>query len=90
MRCYVYFDGYGHLRQAIDEQELAEKYDNDPEEFLKAMHNLGTSARAEQATGHVSTLVFADEKEFNDYLESLGEEISGFYECRSESRPYNF
>jgi hypothetical protein len=90
MRYYIYFDGYGHLRHAIDEKELAEKYDNDPDEFLRAMRSLGPSAMVEQATGHVSTLVFRDEGELNDYLESLSDEITGFYECRSESRPYNF
>ena len=90
MRYYLYFDGYGHLRQAIDENELAQKYNNDPDEFLRATRNLGPSATIEHATGHVSTLVFADEKEFNDYLESISDEITGFYECRSESRPYNF
>ncbi len=90
MRYYIYFDGYGHLRQAIGEKELAEKYNNDPDEFLRAMHNLGPSATVEHATGHVNTLVFADEDELNDYLELLSDEITGFYECRSESRPYNF
>jgi hypothetical protein len=90
MRYYIYFDGYGHLRQAISEKELAEKYNNDPAEFLMAMRNLGPSTTVEGAAGHVSTLVFSDENELNDYLESLNDEITGFYECRSESRPYNF
>jgi len=90
LRYYLYFDGYGRLRQVVDEKQLAQKYHNDPDEFVRVMRNLGSSAALEHATGRVSTLVFADEKELNDYLESLGDEITGFYECRSESRPYNF
>jgi len=90
MRYYIYFDGYGHLRQAIGEKELAEKYHNDPDEFLRAMHNVGPSTTVANATGQVSTLVFSDENELNDYLESLSDGVTGFYECRSESRPYNF
>jgi hypothetical protein len=90
MRYYLYFDGYGHLSQAINEKDLAEKYHNDPDEFFRVMHNPGPSSSAGHATGHVSTLVFSDENELHDYLESLGDEVTGFYECRSESRPYNF
>ena len=37
MRYYVCFDGYGHLRNTISEKELTEQYNNDPDEFLKAM-----------------------------------------------------
>jgi hypothetical protein len=90
MRYYVCFDGYGHLRNAISEKELTEKYNNDPDEFLKAMCNSGPDAKIERTTGHVITLRFDSENELNDYLESLGDEIAGFYECESESRPYNF
>ncbi|MFH1935882.1 MAG: hypothetical protein ABIN18_30485 [Pseudomonadota bacterium] len=50
----------------------------------------GPDAKIERTTGHVSTLRFDSENELNDYLESLGDEITGFYECQSESRPYNF
>lgn len=50
----------------------------------------GPGAKTERTTGHVSTLRFDSENELNDYLESLGDEITGFYECQSESRPYNF
>ena len=50
----------------------------------------GPDAKTERTTGHVSTLRFDSENELNDYLESLGDEITGFYECQSESRPYNF
>ena len=44
----------------------------------------------ERSTGHVGTLKFDNENELKDYLESLGDEITGFYGCQSESRPYNF
>ena len=50
----------------------------------------GPDAKTERTTGHVITLRFDSENELNDYLESLGDEITGFYECQSESRPYNF
>ena len=90
MRYYVCFDGYGHLRNAISEKELTEKYNNDPDEFLKAMCSSGPDAKIERTAGHVITLRFDSENELNDYLESLGDEITGFYECESESRPYNF
>jgi len=41
-------------------------------------------------SGHVGTLSFDNDEELNDYLESLGDEISGFYKADSDSRPYNF
>lgn len=90
VKYYAYFDGYGHLEKAISEKELSEKYNNDPDDFLRSMCDLGPDAGTERTTGHVSTLSFNDEKELNDYLESLGDEITGFYGCESESRPYNF
>jgi len=90
MKYYIYFDGYGCSSRVINEEELAAKYNNDPEEFLKEMCGLGPEDRIDRATGHVSTLKFDKEEELQDYLESLGDEIEGFYECRSESRPYNF
>ena len=34
MKYFVYFDAYGHARQFINEQQLAESYDNQPDEFL--------------------------------------------------------
>jgi hypothetical protein len=87
---YVYFDAYGHARRAISEKELAAKYNNDPDTFYKATCRSGPNEEARRATGHVGTLRFHDEKELNDFLQSLGDEIIGFYECGSESRPYNF
>ena len=90
MKYYVYFDPYGHAKQAINETELAQEYNSDPDEFLKFMCHLPPDAEMVHTTGHVGTLCLDNEKELEDYLESLGDEISGFYGCRSESCPYNF
>jgi hypothetical protein len=90
MKYYVYFDAYGHARQIVTEQQLAEQYDNAPGEFLSAMCRQQPYAVKGQTTGHVGTLCFDTEKDLIDYLSELGEEIEGFYGCRSESRPYNF
>ena len=40
MKYYIYFDAYEHPREAIDEKELAQEYNGDPENFLKAMCDL--------------------------------------------------
>jgi hypothetical protein len=90
MKYYVYFDAYGHKKRMINEQELAEKFHNEPNEFLTEMCRGQTMAKTGPITGHVGTLSFDTEKELEDYLAGLGEEIEGFYGCRSESRPYNF
>ena len=90
MKFFVYFDGYGNMRQAINEEELGLKYENDPDQFLRAMCGLAPEAAIQPANGHVGTLTFDNEKELEDFVKSLGDEIEGFYWCRSESRPYNF
>jgi len=90
MKYFVYFDAYGHARQIASEQELAQKYHNNPQEFLRAMCGSLSTGKESHTTGHVGTLKFDSKEELEDYLESLGEEITGFYGCRSESRPYNF
>jgi hypothetical protein len=90
MKYFVYFDAYGHARQFITEQQLAENYDNEPSEFLSAMCRKRPDPYKDRITGHVGTLCFDTEKELIDYLAQLGEEIEGFYGCHSESRPYNF
>ena len=72
------------------EKELAEDYEDDPDQFLKAMCRLGTNAEKVPTTGHVGTLSFNSEDELKDYLETLGDEIAGFYKADSDSRPYNF
>ncbi len=90
MKYYVYFDAYGHARQAVSEKELEENYANDPNRFLKAMCRAGSKTAKIHISGHVGTLSFNSDEELNDYLESLGDEISGFYRADSDSRPYNF
>jgi hypothetical protein len=90
MKYYVYFDAYGHARQAVSEKELAENYRNDPDRFLRAMCRLGPHTDKSHISGHVGTLSFRNEEELNNYLESLGDEISGFYKADADSRPYNF
>ncbi len=87
---YVYFDRYRRPRRGVSEKELAERYENDAHRFLRAMEPPGLDAGVEQPLGHVGILHFESEKELEDFLEATGEEIIGFYECRSESRPYNF
>jgi hypothetical protein len=90
MKYYVYFNAYGHAEHVISEEDLSKKYQNNPDEFLKTMVRSTSNAGQWHTSGHVGTLNFSDEKELHDYLQSLGDEISGFYGCRSESRPYNF
>ncbi len=87
---YVYFDRYRHPRKAIREVDLREKYNNDPEVFLKSMEPMDEKEGFGNALGHVGVLRFESEKELKDFFETTGEEIIGFYECQSESRPYNF
>jgi hypothetical protein len=84
MKYYVYFDRYRRPRRAVSEKELEENYSNDPERLQLAMEaQYGTN-------GHLGILSFETEKELVEYFEKTGEEIIGFYECREESRPYNF
>jgi len=90
MKFFVYFDAYGHARRVISEQELAETYHNQTGEFLAAMCQGQPDADRTHRTGHVGTLTFDSEKDLKEYLAGLGEELEGFYRCRSESRPYNF
>jgi hypothetical protein len=90
MKYYVYFDAYGHARQIVTEQQLAEDFNNETDKFLAAACRAQPDAERAHRTGHVGTLTFDSRKDLEDYLAGLGEEIEGFYECRSESRPYNF
>jgi hypothetical protein len=84
MQYYVFFDRYRRPKKAVSDKELAETYGGDPEKFLHAMgEEHGTN-------GHVGILNFETEKDLLEYFERTGEEIIGFYECREESRPYNF
>ena len=90
MKYYVYFDAYGHARQIVNEHELAERFQNETNKFLMEMCRRQAVAGQGHITGHAGTLSFENENELKDYLEGLGEEIEGFYGCRSESRPHNF
>jgi hypothetical protein len=90
MKYYVYFDAYGHAKRIITESELAENFNNETHQFLSVMCQSHPEASHGHTSGHVGTLSFDTEKELMEYLEGLGDEISGFYGCRSESRPYNF
>ena len=90
MKYYVYFDAYGHARQIVSEQQLAEKYDIEPAEFLSAICREQPYADKSHTTGHAGTFRFDTQRDLTDYLAELGEEIEEFYGCRSESRPYNF
>jgi len=44
MKYYVYFDAYGNARQAINERELTEHYQNDVDKFWEAMCRRGPDA----------------------------------------------
>ena len=90
MKFYVYFDAYGHAKQIITEQQLTETFHSDTNGFLVAMCQGQLDAAGVHCSGHVGTLTFDNEEDLQDYLAGLGEEIEGFYDCRSESRPYNF
>jgi hypothetical protein len=90
MKYYVYFDAYGHPRQTINEEDLTLKYDNDIDKFLRSISGSDTDGETSTATGHVGTFRFDSEEELADYLHSLGDELTGFYDCEADSRPYNF
>ena len=90
MKFFVYFDPYGHAKQIITEQQLAETFHSETNDFLVAMCQGQPDAAGTHCSGHVGTLTFDNEEDLQDYLAELGEEIEGFYDCRSESRPYNF
>ena len=90
MTYFVYFDAYGHARKAISAAELAATYQSNPELFLKAMCRRTADGDTDPVSGHVGTLCFDSDKELADYLDSLGDEIDGFYEAEGDSRPYNF
>jgi hypothetical protein len=90
MKFFVYFDAYGHARQVVSEEELAQRYGNDVNKFLQAACRTRPDAAMGRAGGHVGTLAFASEEELREYLESLGDEITGFYGGDADSRPYNF
>jgi hypothetical protein len=89
MKYYLYFDGYGNLIKAIPEDELNRRYAGNPDLFREEMARR-LSERSRFQTGHMVTYTFNDHKDFQDFIDSLGDEVEGFYCCRSDSRPYNF
>ena len=84
MRYCVYYDGYGNARKAISEEQLATGYRNSPDAFLKEM--LGSRAGEGDlgGKGYVSVVNFESEQERDEYLETLGEQISSYGGCRSQ------
>ena len=80
----MYYDGYGNPAEVIGEQELAEKYGEDPHAFLRAVEGSERGAAGGGGKGYVSLVVFDSEEERHEYLESIGEQISGFGGCRSQ------
>ncbi len=90
MKYYVYFDAYGNARQIINEQQLADEFHNNPNEFLAAMCRRQQDTAAGNTSGHVGTLSFDNRKDLEAYLAGLGDEIADFYVGSADSRPYNF
>ncbi len=90
MRYYVYFDGYGHVQRVVSQTELQNTYAGDTERFLQAC----TASRPPEGppgpAGHVGSLIFDTSEELEAFLETLGDEVEGFFCCHAESRPYNF
>ena len=84
MRYYVYYDGYGNARKAISEEQLATGYRNSPDAFLKEMLGSGAGERDLGGKGYVSVVNFESEQERDEYLETLGEQISSYGGCRSQ------
>ena len=84
MRYYVYYDGYGNAKRAIGEKELAAQYGNNPDSFLKEMLGSEAGERALGGKGYVSVVNFESEQEREEYLETLGEQISSYGGCRSQ------
>jgi hypothetical protein len=84
MKYYVYYDGYGNAKKAIGEEDLAVRYGNNPDSFLKEM--LGGEAGEGDlgGKGYVSVVNFESEQERDEYLETLGEKISSYGGCRSQ------
>jgi len=84
MRYYVYYDGYGNARKAISEEQLATGYRNSPDAFLKEMLGSRAGERDLGGKGYVFVVNFDTEQERDEYLETLGEQISSYGGCRSQ------
>lgn len=90
MRYFVYFDGYGHICQVVNETELHQIYAGDPERFREACATSRPAEGPPAPAGHVGSLVFDSREDLEAFLENLGDEVEGFFCCHGESRPYNF
>jgi hypothetical protein len=90
IRYYVYFDAYGQPRQALSAAELESRFGGDPEAFRRSVCPSPGDAGPQFAAGHVGVLTFSDEAAMRRFLDSLGDEIAGFYEGAGDNRPYNF
>lgn len=90
MRYYIYYDAYRRPRLAVSEKELSEKYEGDPERFLKKASETEGDVERGKGIGHVGIRFLESEEELKAYLEETGDEITGFYTCEEGSRPYNF
>jgi len=84
MKFFVYFDAYGNMQRIMNEQELAEQFDNNPDDLLKAMTSRGYSL------WHVGIFSFENEDELHEYLKNQRDVLAEFYESTSECRSYNF
>lgn len=84
MKYYVYYDGYGHAKKAIGEEELAERCGNNPDTFLKEMLGGGAGEGDLGGKGYISTVNFESDQERVEYLETLSEKISSYGGCRSQ------
>lgn len=90
MLFYVYFDGYGQVKSAVNEYELKQFYENDKNRFYQAMIELERKNNVGYIAGHVGTINCNNIQELNEFLASLGDEIEGLYEGQMDARPYNF
>ena len=84
MKYFVYYDGYGNAKKAIGEKDLAVRYGNNPDSFLKEMLGREAGEGDLGGKGYVSVVNFDTEQERDEYLENLGEQISSYGGCRSQ------
>ena len=71
MKYYVYFDAYGHAKQIIVGEEMADRYHNEPDEFLSTACRTDPRTETGPMTGQEGTLSFDTEKDLRKYLAGL-------------------
>ena len=59
-------------------KRFSEDYEGDISKFIEAMCGKRGSAETEWVTGHVGTVNFRNQKELSEFLDSLGDEVTGF------------